>query len=138
MAQPLCLSLLSALCDAGYEVSLETSGAIDISQVDARVIKIVDIKTPGSKEVEKNKFENIGWLQKNDQIKFVLCDVVDYEWAKQILTQYKLSQRCDILFSPVHGQLSNQDLADWILKDNLPVRFQLQMHKYIWGDVPGK
>lgn len=137
LAQKNCLILLKALCDQKYEVSLETSGALDISQVDPRVIKVVDIKTPGSKEVEKNLWTNLEFLLPHDQVKFVICDREDYDWAKQIITQYHLQDRCQILFSPSHAQLANQDLAEWILEDRLPVRFQLQLHKYIWGDVPG-
>ena|SRR3990167_6396092 len=137
LAQPDCDSLLRQLCDQGYEVSLETSGALDISAVDPRVIKIVDLKTPGSKEMSSNRFENVAALLSHDQIKFVLCDRRDYDWAKETIHHYQLTQRCDVLLSPSHGQLSNQALADWILHDRLPVRFQLQMHKYIWGDLPG-
>jgi 7-carboxy-7-deazaguanine synthase len=137
LAQKYCLDLLTALCNAGYEVSLETSGAIDISSVDPRVVKVVDIKTPGSKESSKNRFENISFLTRQDQVKFVICDRQDYDWAKEILQTYDLSICSDILFSPSHGQLSNKDLADWIVADKLPVRFQLQLHKYIWGDLPG-
>lgn len=137
LAQKNCLDLLTLLCDAGYEVSLETSGALDISAVDPRVVKVVDIKTPGSKESEKNRFENIPFLTQNDQVKFVICNKEDYDWSKGIMQKYDLSICSDILFSPSHGQLSNKDLADWIVADKLPVRFQLQLHKYIWGDVPG-
>lgn len=138
LAQPGCLLLLSMLCDQGYSVSLETSGALDISQVDERVIKVMDFKTPGSSEENRNYFKNIDYLQPHDQIKFVICDRNDYEWAKSIMNTYKLSERCQVLFSPSHGQLSPQSLADWILDDHLNVRFQLQLHKYIWGDMPGK
>ncbi|MFT3741609.1 MAG: 7-carboxy-7-deazaguanine synthase QueE [Gammaproteobacteria bacterium] len=138
LAQPACLDLLQQLCDAGYEVSLETSGALDVSQVDARVVKVVDIKTPGSQEVDKNHWENLQYLTAQDQVKFVICDEVDYQWAKTILNQYQLAERCEVLFSPSYHQLQNQQLADWILADRLPVRFQIQLHKTIWGDVPGK
>lgn len=138
LAQPNCLLLLTALCDQDYEVSLETSGAIDISQVDARVIRVMDLKTPASGEMSKNHYENISHLLPHDQVKFVICDRHDYEWAKEIMAQYQLSQKCEILFSPSHQQLENQTLAEWILADGLPVRFQLQLHKYIWGDVRGK
>jgi 7-carboxy-7-deazaguanine synthase len=138
LAQKACLSLLTQLCDRNYIVSLETSGALDISQVDERVIKIVDIKTPGSGEVEKNLWRNLELLNANDQIKFVLCDQQDYVWAKQILQQYQLQQRCHVLFSPSHEQLPPAALADWILQDQLPVRLQIQLHKYIWGDIPGR
>lgn len=138
LAQKGCIELLLALCDRGYEVSLETSGAIDIAQVDPRVVKVVDIKTPGSSEVSKNHFANFSYLLPQDQIKFVICDRADYEYAKNIMAMHKLNERCQILFSPSHGQLPNQDLAEWILHDRLPVRFQVQLHKYIWGDVPGR
>lgn len=137
LAQPLCLDLLKHLCDENYCVSLETSGALDISSVDSRVIKVVDFKTPASRESSRNRFENVAALLPHDQVKFVICDRRDYDWAKTIIDQYELTQRCEVLFSPSYEQLSNQALADWILQDQLPVRFQLQMHKYIWGDVPG-
>ena len=138
LAQIECLSLLTELCDAGYEVSLETSGALDISKVDSRVVRVVDFKTPGSFEEKRNLFENISHLSAHDQVKFVLCNRTDYEWSKEIVERYQLHERCEVLFSPSYQQLSNRELADWIIADNLPVRFQLQMHKYIWGDVPGK
>lgn len=138
LAQKACLPLLKALCDQGYEVSLETSGALDISSVDTRVIKVVDIKTPGSCEAEKNCWENIEHLQAHDQVKFVICDQVDYEWSKQILVEYRLPHLCEILFSPSYQQIKPGDLADWILRDQLPVRLQIQLHKYLWGDVPGR
>lgn len=138
LAQPDCLLLLTELCNRNYEVSLETSGALDISQMDKRVIKILDIKTPGSKEVDKNLYVNFQYLSVQDQIKFVICDRKDYNWAKQIIQKYQLNLRCQILFSPSHEQLTNQELAEWILADQLAVRFQLQMHKYIWGNVAGR
>ncbi|HVV67675.1 MAG TPA: 7-carboxy-7-deazaguanine synthase QueE [Gammaproteobacteria bacterium] len=138
LAQKACLELLKCLCDANYEVSLETSGALDVSEVDTRVIKILDIKTPGSQEAHRNKLENIHHLSQKDQIKFVICDSADYQWAKKMLIDYQLPQRCEVLFSPSYNQLQNHQLADWILADRLPVRFQVQLHKYIWGDVPGK
>jgi len=138
LAQKPCLELLTSLCNQGYEVSLETSGALDIAAVDPRVIKVVDIKTPGSKEVERNRFENMGHLLPHDQIKFVICDRSDFDWAKQITEQYQLSHRCQVLFSPSYHQLSGTDLANWILADRLPVRLQLQLHKILWGDVPGR
>lgn len=137
LAQPLCHKLLTQLCDAGYTVSLETSGALDTSKVDARVIKIVDFKTPGSKEVSRNFFGNVAHLNKHDQVKFVICDRADYDWAKQIINEYDLYNKCDVLMSPSHQQLDNKTLADWILVDRLPLRFQVQLHKYIWGDIPG-
>lgn len=138
LAQKPCLSLLKQLCDQDYEVSLETSGALDISQVDPRVIKVVDIKTPGSGEVERNRFENIDHLLPHDQIKFVICDKSDYEWSKKILNQHQLQNYCQILFSPSYEQLPGNQLADWIISDRLPVRFQMQLHKVLWGDVPGR
>ncbi|MCX7125535.1 MAG: 7-carboxy-7-deazaguanine synthase QueE [Gammaproteobacteria bacterium] len=138
LAQKNCLVLLTKLCDLGYLVSLETSGAMSISDVDSRVVKIVDIKTPASLESSKNNFENIAYLLPQDQIKFVICDRHDYDWSKKIISQFELNKKCEVLFSPSYQQLSNQDLANWILADQLPVRFQLQLHKVIWGDVPGK
>lgn len=138
LAQPACLALLRDLCEQGYQVSLETSGALDVSQVDKRVVKVIDLKTPGSGEVAKNRFANMAHLLPHDQTKFVICDRHDYDWAKQIMAQYALPQHCEVLFSPSHGQLSNEALAEWILQDQLPVRFQLQLHKYIWGNVPGR
>jgi 7-carboxy-7-deazaguanine synthase len=139
LAQKNCLDLLKQLCDVGYRVSLETSGALDISSVDSRVIKVVDIKTPGSKESNKNRWENLLFLQKQDEVKFVICDREDYEWAKSIITTYNLTALgSEILFSPSYEQLSPRDLADWIIADKLSyVRFQIQLHKHIWGDVPG-
>lgn len=138
LAQKDCLTLLTALCDAGYEVSLETSGALDISGVDKRVIKVVDIKTPGSKEVEKNRWENLAYLLPHDQIKFVICDQADYDWAKQILAQHHLDEKCQVLFSPSFEQLQPGLLADWILHDQLAVRMQIQLHKVLWGNVAGR
>lgn len=138
LAQKNCLVLLTALCDAGYEVSLETSGALDISAVDARVSKIVDIKTPASGESDKNMYGNIEHITARDHIKFVLCNREDYLWAKDIMARYNLPVRCEILFSPSHQQISATVLADWILQDRLPVRLQIQLHKYLWGNTPGK
>jgi len=138
LAQKPCLEMLTALCNQDYEVSLETSGALDIAAVDPRVVKVVDIKTPGSNEVERNCFENMEYLLPHDQIKFVICDRSDFDWAKQITEQYQLSHRCQVLFSPSYHQLSGTDLANWILADRLPVRLQLQLHKILWGDVPGR
>ncbi len=132
LAQPACLELLTKLCDAGYQVSLETSGALDISAVDSRVVKVVDIKTPGSAEVSKNRFENLDFILPHDQIKFVICNRADYDWAKEMIATYQLSQRCEILLSPSFHQQSAGDLADWILQDQLPVRLQIQLHKYLW------
>lgn len=138
LAQPACLPLLTALCDAGYEVSLETSGALTVAAVDPRVIKVIDLKTPGSGEAAKNLWDNLAHLRPHDQIKFVICDEADYTWAKQILSTHALTQHCDVLFSPSHDQLSAGLLADWILRDQLTVRLQIQLHKYLWGDVRGR
>ena len=138
LAQKNCPALLAALCDAGYSVSLETSGALDIGSVDARVARIVDIKTPGSGEAKKNRWENIAVLKPSDEVKFVLCDAADYQWAKQMLTEYRLAERCPVLFSPVHGTLNPTLLAEWILRDRLPVRMQVQLHKYLWDSEPGR
>jgi len=137
LAQKNCLPLLGALCDAGYQVSLETSGALDVSKVDKRVMKVLDIKTPASGEVEKNLWDNLVFMGSHDEIKFVLCDEADYAWAKQIVLEKDLDSKCAILFSPAQGQLSPTDLADWILRDRLNVRMQLQMHKILWGNVAG-
>ncbi len=137
LAQKNCLPLLTALCDAGYQVSLETGGALDIGAVDARVMRVVDIKTPASGEVEKNRWKNLLLLTPHDEIKFVLCDENDYQWASQILTQYQLTDKCEVLFSPAHGAINATQLADWILRDNLPVRFQLQLHKILWQNAAG-
>ena len=138
LAQKACLPLLARLCDAGYEVSLETSGALDVARVDPRVVKVMDLKTPGSGEVERNRYCNLEHLNPRDQIKFVLCDRADYDWAKEQLVKYELPHICEVLFSPVQGQLAPRELADWIIADRLPVRFQMQLHKYLWGDVAGK
>jgi 7-carboxy-7-deazaguanine synthase len=138
LAQKACDDLLTLLCDEGYVVSLETSGAIDIGQVDDRVCKILDIKTPASGEVDKNHFENIQHITKNDQIKFVICDRADYEWAKNKLSEFQLNEHCVVLFSPSYNELDVTQLAEWILEDQLAVRLQIQLHKYLWGDVPGK
>jgi len=137
LAQKSCSELLRQLCDAGYDVSLETSGAILVDRVDPRVVKILDVKTPASTEDAKNKFENFAYLQSHDQVKFVICDENDYLWSRQIIEQYQLVDRCEVLFSPCHGQLDATMLADWILRDQLNVRFQMQLHKYLWGDKPG-
>jgi len=138
MAQKACLALLRALCDTGYRVSLETSGALDLGNVDRRVVKVMDIKTPASGEVDKNLYSNIERLNEADQVKFVLCDRDDYQWAKDMVQRHDLAARCEVLFSPSHGKLDAASLADWILADQLPVRMQIQLHKYLWGDVKGK
>jgi 7-carboxy-7-deazaguanine synthase len=138
LAQPNCIKLLRELCDAGFTVSLETSGALDVSAVDPRVSRVIDVKTPGSNEVSRNRVENLALLNARDQLKFVICSREDYEWSKAFLQEHALAERCRILFSPSYGQLAPTSLADWILSDRLPVRFQLQLHKVLWGDVPGK
>jgi 7-carboxy-7-deazaguanine synthase len=138
LAQKSCLLLLARLCDAGYEVSLETSGAMSVAGVDERVVKVLDLKTPASGEMTRNDYGNIPLLTPRDQVKFVICDRADYEWARFKLDEYQLAQRVsDVLFSPSHGQLSGRELAEWILADNLPVRLQLQLHKLLWNDAPG-
>ncbi|WP_339846932.1 7-carboxy-7-deazaguanine synthase QueE [uncultured Halopseudomonas sp.] len=138
LAQPNCVPLLQALCEAGYDVSLETSGALDVSAVDSRVSRVVDLKTPDSAESSRNLYSNMAVLGKHDQVKFVVCSRQDYEWARFKLDEYSLYERVgDVLFSPSHGQLAPRLLADWIVEDNLPVRFQLQLHKYLWNDEPG-
>jgi len=137
MAQKDCVELLKQLCDLNYDVSLETSGAILLDAVDERVIKILDVKTPASNEDSKNRFENFALLNSQDQLKFVICDENDYLWSKQIIGQYQPENRCEILFSPSADQLDARTLADWILRDQLNVRFQIQLHKYLWGDRPG-
>jgi len=139
LAQPACLDLLTALCDAGNEVSLETSGAMDVAGVDARVVKVVDLKTPGSAEVSKNHWANLGHCTTSDQIKFVLCGRGDYDWARLKCDEHGLFERVgEVLFSPSTNQLGAAQLADWILEDRLPVRLQVQLHKYLWGDRPGR
>lgn len=138
LAQNNCLLLLSALCDAGYSVSLETSGALDITTVDPRVTRIVDIKAPGSGESAKNRWENLAALQPTDELKFVLASRADYEWAKSVLAERHLAKQCPVLFSPVWDSLPAAQLAEWILQDRLPVRFQLQQHKVLWGTERGR
>ncbi|HAU9809851.1 TPA: 7-carboxy-7-deazaguanine synthase QueE [Legionella pneumophila] len=137
LAQPGCVPLLSKLCDAGYSVSLETSGARDIASVDQRVMIVMDLKTPDSKEADKNLLSNLNFLKPTDQIKFVLCSRNDYEWACSMLSEYQLAERVQLLFSPSWNQLNPADLANWIIQDKLPVRFQLQLHKILWNDAPG-
>ena len=138
LAQKRCHELLRRLCDAGYRVSLETSGAIDIAEVDQRVSRVLDIKTPGSGEVARNRWENLPLLTAHDQIKFVLCGREDYDWACARVAEHALAQRCDVLFSPSKDQLPARDLADWIVRDRLPVKFQIQLHKILWGDESGR
>ncbi len=137
LAQKASLPLMRRLCDLGYQVSLETSGSLDISEVDERVAVVMDLKTPSSGEMEKNLLANIGHLMMNDEVKFVIGDRDDYDWAVNMLVEHELPRRCEVLFSPVQGMAPTQ-LADWIIEDQLPVRFQLQLHKILWGDQPGK
>lgn len=137
LAQKGCHELLKALCDAGYSVSLETGGAIDISPVDKRVSVILDVKTPGSGEARNNLWSNLDHLKSSDEVKFVLCSREDYEWAKEILTKHHILEKCPVLFSPVYSQVNPTSLAEWVLVDKLPVRMQLQLHKILWGEKPG-
>jgi len=137
LAQKGCLSLLTALCDKGFTVSLETSGAIDIAEVDPRVVIVMDIKTPGSLESHRNNLSNLDYLKPQDQIKFVLCSREDYDWAAEMIQTHQLTSKTQLLFSPSWNQLNARDLADWIVADKLPVRFQLQLHKILWNDQPG-
>lgn len=138
LAQPNCLKLLERLCDQGFHVSLETSGALDIAPVDARVSRVVDVKTPGSHEAARNRIGNFELLTQRDQLKFVICSREDYDWSKAFLKEHGLPERSRILFSPSYNEVSPTALAEWILADRLPVRFQLQLHKVLWGDTPGK
>ena len=138
LAQKRCLDLLRGLCDAGYRVSLETSGAINVADVDPRVSRVLDIKTPDSAEVERNRWENLPLLTAHDQIKFVICSREDYDWARGIVAEHRLPERCDVLFSPSKSDVSARDLADWIVQDRLPVKFQMQLHKLRWNDEPGR
>ncbi len=137
LAQKNSLALLTRLCDAGYQVSLETSGALEIHNVDTRVRRVMDLKTPSSGEMHRNLFDNIASLDSRDQVKFVICDRDDYQWATWQVKEYSLAQRCQVLFSPAFGRLEARELAQWILDDQLAVRFQLQLHKVLWGDEPG-
>ncbi len=138
LSQKRCAQLLMKLSDAGYSVSLETSGAMDISVVDSRVSRVMDLKTPASGESHRNLWANMEQLRDTDQLKFVICNRADYEWACEILKAHRLPTDIPVLFSPSHDEQNPGELADWILADQLPVRFQLQMHKYLWGDVPGR
>lgn len=137
LAQKQCLELLARLCDAGYDVSLETGGAVDISGVDRRVAVILDVKTPGSGELQRYHWDNLQHLKPADEIKFVLCGRADYDWARELIAARGLAAKCSILFSPVYRQVDPAELADWILQDRLPVRMQLQLHKILWGEKPG-
>jgi 7-carboxy-7-deazaguanine synthase len=138
LAQKRCAELLTRLCDEGFRVSLETSGAVDIAAADRRVSRVMDLKTPGSGEVLKNLWANLDELGPDDQLKFVICSRADYEWARAQLRDRGLAEVCAVLFSPAWGEVEARDLAEWILEDRLPVRLQLQLHKLLWGDVPGK
>ena len=137
LAQSGCRALLERLCDAGHRVSLETSGALDISGIDPRVVRVMDLKTPGSGEMARNRYQNIGHLRAGDQVKFVICDRQDYQWAREQVERYRLARRCGVLFSPAAERQDPAELAEWILRDRLPVRFQLQLHRILWGDRPG-
>ena len=137
LAQRGCIELLTRLCDAGFRVSLETSGAMPLGDVDARVSKVVDVKTPGSGEERRNRYEELSRLRPSDLVKFVICSRADYEWSRAKLKELGVPAGCTVLFSPSHEQLAARELADWILEDRLPVRLQIQLHKYLWGDVPG-
>ena len=137
LVQKGCLPLLTALADAGYSISLETSGALAIEAVDPRIARIVDVKTPGSGELERMRWENLDDLRASDEVKFVLCDRADYDWAKGILSEYRLIERCPVLFSPVYETVTPRELADWVLADKLQVRVQIQLHKLLWGEGPG-
>ena len=138
LSQKRCAVLLERLCDAGYAVSLETSGAIDISAADTRVSRVVDLKTPGSGEMHRNLLANLPLLTPHDQVKFVICDRADYEWARGMLAEHALADRCEVLFSPSYNQQPARELAEWIIQDHLPVRFQMQLHKQLWGDEKGR
>jgi 7-carboxy-7-deazaguanine synthase len=138
LAQAACLDLLTALCDRGHEVSLETSGALDVGNVDMRVVKVLDFKTPASGESGRNLLANVDHLTPRDQVKLVICDRADYDWAKARLAEHDLARRCEVLFSPSYGQLEAHVLAEWILHDRLPVRFQIQLHKVLWGEERGR
>jgi 7-carboxy-7-deazaguanine synthase len=138
LAQKACLELLTLLCDAGLRVSLETSGAMPLAGVDPRVVRVVDVKTPGSGEEHRNRYQELAGLRPTDLVKFVICGRSDYEWSRSKLRELALPPGCTVLFSPSHEQLPARELADWILEDRLPVRFQIQLHKYLWGNVAGK
>ena len=138
LAQKRCLVLLERLCDAGYDVSLETSGAIDVAGVDPRVSRVVDLKTPASLEMHRNLLSNLPLLTAHDQVKFVICDRADYEWARGMVAEHGLAARCEVLFSPSFDQVAPRELAEWIIADRLPVRFQMQLHKQLWGDAQGR
>jgi len=132
------LALLTALCDVGYEVSLETSGALDVAPVDPRVVRVMDLKTPDSGEADRNLWSNLQVLAPQDQVKFVICSRNDYDWAREVIRREALDRRCEVLISPSHAQLDAVKLAEWMMADRLPVRFQLQLHKVLWGNQPGR
>lgn len=138
LAQKSCLELMRRLCDAGYHVSLETSGAMDIANVDPRVVRVVDVKTPASGEVARNRYDDLDCMRADEQIKFVICSREDFEWSRNLVKQHSLHERCTVLFSPSYRQVEPRDLAQWILDERLPVRLQVQLHKYLWGDTPGR
>ena len=138
LAQPQCHDLITALCDNGYEVSLETGNAMDISQVDPRVYIVLDIKTPASNEEPNNKYQNLEYIKSSDSLKFVICDESDYKWSKQQLTERSLADKCEVFFSPSADQLSPTDLADWMIRDQLPARMQIQLHKLLWNNEAGR
>ncbi len=138
LAQPACLELMQKLADEGYQVSLETSGALDVSKVDKRVVKVMDLKTPASAEQDKNRYDNIAFLNQQDQVKFVIADEADYQWSKAMLEKYQLAELCQVLFSPVMDEMPAVELAEKILADQLPVRFQIQLHKFLWQNAQGK
>jgi len=138
LAQKNCFQLLTKLVDNSFSVSLETSGAIDIANVDSRITKVMDLKTPSSNEEQRNLYQNIEYLDAKDQVKFVIANNKDYQWSKTQLAKYQLFKRCEVLFSPCTGSQDYSQLAEWILADQLPVRFQLQLHKILWGNVAGK
>ena len=138
LAQKRCLVLLERLCDEGYDVSLETSGALDVSKVDPRVSRVVDVKTPASGEVHRNRLANLDVLTPRDQVKFVVCGRADYEWARDLIAERKVDARCDVLLSPSHGQVAPRELAEWMLEDRVPARLQVQLHKILWGEAQGR
>lgn len=138
LAQPACHELMSRLADEGYRVSIETSGALDVSAIDDRIVKVMDLKTPSSGELQRNLYGNIEYLKAGDQVKFVIGDDCDYQWSKEIIDQYDLDQRCELLFSPTMGRQDPTELAEKILNDRLPVRFQVQLHKLLWNDAQGR
>jgi 7-carboxy-7-deazaguanine synthase len=138
LAQKRCIELLQRLCDAGLSVSLETSGAIDVSQVDARVSRVVDVKTPGSGEEHRNRWANLALLTAHDQLKFVLCGRADYEWARAKIAEHAMHERCDVILSPSFGEVDPAELAQWMIDDRIPARMQLQLHKLLWGDAKGR